>query len=41
MYLIEKSIFDKNTIIVTPFAQLKKEFHKITNITQLQEFIGN
>lgn len=41
MYFIEKNIFDKNTIIVTPFAQLKKEFHKITNITQLKEFIGN
>lgn len=41
MYLLERKIFDKNTIIVTPFAQLKKEFHKITNITQLQEFIGN
>ena len=41
MYLLERKIFDKNTIIVTPFAQLKREFHKITNITQLQEFIGN
>jgi serine/threonine protein kinase len=41
MYLLEKNIFDKNTIIVTPFVQLKKEFHKITNITQLKEFIGN
>jgi serine/threonine protein kinase len=41
MYFIEKNIFDKNTIFVTPFAQLKKEFHKITNIIQLKEFIGN
>ena len=41
MYFIEKNIFDKNTIIVTPFIVLKKEFHKITNITQLKEFIGN
>ena len=41
MYLIEKNIFDKNTILVTPFAQLKKEFHTITNIKELKVFIGN
>jgi serine/threonine protein kinase len=41
MYFIEKNLFNKNTILVTPFAQLKKEFHKITNIRQLKEFIGN
>ena len=41
MYLIEKNIFDKNIIFVTPFAQLKKEFHTITNIEGLKKFIGN
>lgn len=41
MYFIEKNIFIKNNILVTPFIELKKEFHKITNITQLKEFIGN
>jgi serine/threonine protein kinase len=41
MYFIEKNLFNKNTILVTPFAQLKKEFYKIINITQLKEFIGN
>lgn len=41
MYLIEKNIFNKNNKLVTPFAQLKKEFYKITNIKGLKEFIGN
>jgi serine/threonine protein kinase len=41
MYFIEKNIFNKNNKLVTPFSQLKKEFYKIINITQLKEFIGN
>lgn len=35
IYLIEKNIFNKNNKLVTPFAHLKKEFYKITNIKGL------